>query len=94
MEILPLVVEGIENKIKKLFLINQHLQNENQQLRKEKSELTDLLEQSGEKVKQLEEQINRLKVAKILSGKDHLQARQQINELLREIEKCYALLNR
>jgi hypothetical protein len=27
MEILPLVVEGIENKIKKLFLINQHLQN-------------------------------------------------------------------
>jgi septation ring formation regulator EzrA len=63
-------------------------------LRKEKSELTDLLEQSGEKARQLEEQINRLKVAKILSGKDHLQARQQINELLREIEKCYALLNR
>jgi septation ring formation regulator EzrA len=94
MEILPLVVEGIENKIKKLFLINQHLQNENQQLKKEKSELTDMLEQSGEKARQLEEQINRLKVAKILSGKDHLQARQQINELLREIEKCYALLNR
>jgi archaellum component FlaC len=94
MEILPLVVEGIENKIKKLFLINQHLRNENQQLRKERSELSDLLEQSGEKTRQLEDQINRLKVAKILSGKDHLQARQQINELLREIEKCYALLNR
>ena len=94
MDVLPLVVEGIENKIKRLFVINQQLINENQQLKKGKAELIKELNQSGEKIKQLEDKWNTLNITKVLSSKDKLHARQQLNELLREIEKCYALLNR
>jgi len=94
MDVLPLVVEGIENKIKRLFLINQQLIDENQQLKKGKAELEKELTKSDEKIKQLEVRMNTLNITKILSGKDKLRARQQLNELLREIDKCYALLNR
>jgi septation ring formation regulator EzrA len=94
MEILPLVVDGIENKIKKLILLNKQLYDENQQLKQIHSDLMKKLNVAQEHITQQEDKINKLKVTKILSGKDHLQARQQINELLREIEKCYSLLNR
>ncbi len=91
---LPLVVEGIENKIKKLIFRNQQLHNENQDLKNERSLQEEKIRQLTAKTLELEDQINKLKVSKVLTGKDNLQARHQINELLREIEKCYALLNR
>ena len=94
MEILPLVVEGIENKIKKLAFNNQQLKKENLDLHDEKQVLEERNQDLAARIQQQEEVINKLKVAKVLSGKDNLQARQKINELLREIEKCYALLNR
>jgi len=91
---LPLVVEGIENKIKKLIFRNQQLHKENQDLKNERSLQEEKIRQLTAKTLELEDQINKLKVSKVLTGKDNLQARHQINELLREIEKCYALLNR
>ena len=91
---LPLVVEGIENKIKKLIFLNQQLHKESQDLKNERSLQEEKIRQLTAKTLVLEDQINKLKVSKVLTGKDNLQARHQINELLREIEKCYALLNR
>lgn len=94
MKLLPLVVEGIENKIKKLHYINQ-------ELRQEKAELLESIRLKDEKYaallekhQQLENDFNTLKVAKSLTGQNHLKARQKINEMLREIQKCYSLLNR
>jgi hypothetical protein len=94
MEMLPLVVEGIENKIKKLIFRNQQLSKENQDLKNEHSLQDEKIRQLTAKILELEDQINKLKVSKVLTGRDNLQARHQINELLREIEKCYTLLNR
>ncbi len=94
MDILPLVVEGIENKIKKLLLLNQQLQDENKKLRNTGENLEVQLRELHKRLQEQEGELTMVKVAKSLSGKDNLLARQQINELLREIEKCYALLNR
>jgi hypothetical protein len=94
MEMLPLVVEGIENKIKKLIFRNQQLNKENEDLKNERSLQDEKIRQLTAKILELEDQINKLKVSKVLTGRDNLQARHQINELLREIEKCYTLLNR
>lgn len=91
---LPLVVEGIENKIKKLIFRNQQLSKENQDLKNERSLQEEKIRQLTAKILELEDQISKLKVSKVLTGKDNLQARHQINELLREIEKCYTLINR
>ncbi|MFW6352159.1 MAG: hypothetical protein ACOC2E_07205 [Bacteroidota bacterium] len=94
MKLLPLVVEGIENKIKKLHYTNQ-------ELKQEKAELLESIRIKDEKIaglskrfQQLENDFNTLKVAKSIAGQDQLQARQKINEMLREIQKCYSLLNR
>ncbi len=94
MEFTPLVLDGIENKVKKVIFHNSELKEENQKLLNQQQELEDQITQLTEKNRNLEDQIDKLKVAKTLSGKDNFQARQQINDLLREIDKCYALLNR
>ncbi|MFW5758579.1 MAG: hypothetical protein ACOCYO_07860 [Bacteroidota bacterium] len=94
MKLLPLVVEGIENKIKKIHYINQ-------ELKQEKAELLESIRIKDEKYaelsrrfQQLENDYNTLKVAKSISGEHQLQSRLKINEMLREIQKCYSLLNR
>ncbi|MBW6478352.1 MAG: hypothetical protein K0B37_02920 [Bacteroidales bacterium] len=94
MEMLPLIVEGIENKIKKIVFRTQQLSKENQDLKNERSLQEEKIRQLTAKILEMEDQMNKLKVSKVLTGKDNLQARHQINELLREIEKCYVLLNR
>lgn len=91
---LPLIVEGIENKIKKLIYRNQQFDQENTTLKQSLADLETKFNDLTAYSKTLEDQINKLKVAKTLTGKDNLQARQQINEMLREIQKCYSLLNR
>lgn len=94
MKVIPLVVEGIENKIKRLIFHNRQLKEENHKHIQERERLETHIRQLTDKTNQLEDQLDKLKITKTLSGKDQLQARQQIDELLREIHKCYALLNR
>jgi chromosome segregation ATPase len=94
MEYLPLVLDGIENKVKKLVYSNQQLKEENKKITELRDDLQLQVSQLKEKIAELEDRINKLKVTKVLSGEDTLQARLQINELLREIDKCYSLLNR
>jgi uncharacterized protein YlxW (UPF0749 family) len=94
MEYLPLVLDGIENKVKKLVFNNQQLKEENKRISEIKDDLQVQVTRLKEKINELEDKINKLKVTKVLSGEDTLQARLQINELLREIDKCYSLLNR
>lgn len=94
MKILPLVVEGIENKVKKILLLNDELRNENNTLKEQVEALKHEIDALKLQNDQLKEEFNQLKVAKSLSGYDTDHARQKINEMLREIQKCYALLNR
>ena len=89
-----MVVEGIENKVKKLIYLNQQLSQENLELKEASVQLNETIKELQTQSLHLQEQINKLKVAKVLTGRDNFQARHQINELLREIEKCYTLLNR
>ncbi|TVQ12735.1 MAG: hypothetical protein EA361_10595 [Bacteroidetes bacterium] len=94
MEDLPLILEGIDNKIKKLIFSNRKLKEENQKITDQKQNLEQKVEQLNSRNAELEDSINKLKIAKVMTGEDTFRARQQINELLREIDKCYSLLNR
>jgi predicted nuclease with TOPRIM domain len=94
MEYLPLILEGIEFKIKKLIFRNQQLSEEKLKLNQIIQNLENQVADLKEKISGLEDEVIKLKITKVLSGEDTLQARHQINELLREIEKCYSLLNR
>ncbi len=74
--------EGVENKTKMLENEIERLKGEIELLKKEKSELSQKNEQ--------------MKLATlILSGVDeNREAKQKINKLIREIDKCIALLNK
>ncbi len=94
MDELSLIVEGISNKVKKLLVRNKQLKEKVFHLETEKLELQARLREEQTLIKQLENRLAEVQVAKALNADDSLNARQKVNELLREIEKCYSLLNR
>lgn len=93
MDELSLLLEGIEVKLKKLRLHNKGLKEKVLVLEREKLGLQESLQSQKLFIEQLEQKIAHLQAAKTTEGKDSVQAKQKVNELLREIDKCYELLN-
>jgi len=94
MDELPLVVDGIESKIKRLLIQIDQLKTKNSDLNSELSGLKEIIIGKDEEIIRLKQELQTLKVAKTLENGDSFQAKQKINDLLREIDKCYSLLNR
>lgn len=93
MDELSLLLEGIEVKLKKLRLHNKGLKEKVIVLEREKLGLQERLQSQKLFIEQLEQKIAHLQSVKTLEGNDSVQAKQKVNELLREIDKCYELLN-
>jgi uncharacterized protein YigA (DUF484 family) len=94
MDELSLIVEGIINKVKKLTVRNKQLKDRIFELENENARLVEELESQAARNDQLEQRIGAVQTAGLLDAEDSFQAKQKVNELLREIEKCYSLLNR
>ncbi len=94
MDELMLIVEGVQNKIRKLIIRNNQLKERAQSLEVENRSLKEDLKTSAQRIAQLENDLTELQAAKMLESADPLRAKQKINELLREIEKTTVLLNR
>jgi len=88
------LVSGIDYKLRKLIEHHQLLRSENGGINKEIQELRLVNNEQREKIKQLEEKIKILKLAKTLENKEgNVEAKLKINELVREIDKCIGLIN-
>lgn len=94
MDELGLTVEGIINKTQKLILRNQQLNEKVETLEAQQQQLVEQINEQARLIINLEEKLSYRYFLKAFEKSDSLQARQKVNELLREIEKCYALLNR
>ena len=94
MDELSLIIEGIDVKIKKLLIRNHQLKERILHLEQEKSTLSSEISSLLSRIRDAEQELSEAKVAAVLKKGDPVRARQKINELLREIEKCQALLNR
>ncbi len=94
MDELGLTVEGIINKTRKLILRNLQLKEKVETLEAQQQQLVEQINEQARQIRNLEEKISDSYLSKAFEKTDSLQARQKVNELLREIEKCYALLNR
>ena len=94
MDELSLIVEGIMNKVRKLTERNKQLKEKIYRLDGEKLMLENDLAAKSERISQLENDLISHQSASVLEGKDPFKAKQKIEELLREIEKCQVLLNR
>lgn len=88
------LVSGIEFKIRNLTDRIDTLENENQKLLGENKVLQSTLEENKLNIKQLEYRNQIIKIAKVLDGKKgSTKAKQQLNEVLREVDRCIGLLN-
>ncbi|MDC0201704.1 hypothetical protein OAJ56_00525 [Flavobacteriales bacterium] len=91
------LVENIEEKVSKLIKLYQSAQKEKEEILKENNKLKLDLSNKDESIKKLEEKIKLLRITKSVSTHDdkrNKESRQKINEYVREIDKCIALLNK
>jgi chromosome segregation ATPase len=86
----------LNKKIEELFEKYNDLRTKTRDLIKENDTLKRYLQERDEKVKELEIKYERIKISGALMGEGEsaVEAKQKINELVREIDRCVALLNR
>jgi hypothetical protein len=95
MKDLSVLVSGIQYKVVLLKDRLNKLESENRKLLAIHKELTQTVEKQDYILKKLEEKNEVLKFSKVLEkGKDITDTKLKINELVREIDKCLALLNK
>lgn len=87
----------IESKVKILIEQNQKLKNLSETLKTENEALKNMVSYNQEKVIELNNQLHILKLAKSVSSEnveqDKTELKKKINELIKEIDHCVALLN-
>jgi len=94
MDNITIIISSLENKIKKIVDLQNYSSVENNTLRKENYQLSKIIEEQKVIIKKLEEKVEVLKIAKSVDeGENVFQTKLKINELVREIDRCIALLN-
>lgn len=86
----------LKDKVKKLLSLYNNLKAENTELKKQIEDYNTQLKNKEAELDFLKNKLNKLKLAKSLvaSTGDSHDAKIKINRIVREIDKCIALLNR
>lgn len=90
------LINELKDKIHSLIKLYEQTREEKTYLFQEKQELVDLLEKKESEYAELNKRYETLKTTKILelSSDDKHETKIKINRMIREIDKCVALLNR
>jgi chromosome segregation ATPase len=85
----------LKRKVEELLNRHEEMQKSLVSIRSEKEELEKELSKKEKKFIELEEKYNKLQLSGAIKGDDESTrtARKRINKLVREIDKCIALLN-
>ena len=91
------IVLNIEKKVNKIISLYRSLQKEKEEILEENTNLRSEILERDNNIKSLEEKIKLLRITKSVGDHDleiNKESRQKINEYVREIDKCIALLNK
>ena len=91
------LVVNIESKVNKIISLYNSLKKEKEEILEENKTLKSEVDYRDKDIKRLEEKIKLLRITKSVSAQDvekNKESRQKINEYVREIDKCIALLNK
>ena len=90
------IFEGIKQKIQSVKVRLKDQLEENKRLKKQYEDLQKAVQQKQLLIEELEQKNQKLSLVKGIKadGDDKQDARIQINRIVREIDKCIALLNR
>jgi uncharacterized coiled-coil DUF342 family protein len=93
---MKVTIERLHNKLELLLSNYQQIKEELNTSSQKVDELSKKLEVQNETIQQLNEKNKVLKLSSSMQGDqgDNKAAKQKINELVREIDKCIALLNK
>ncbi len=86
----------LNRKLDELLIRYNNLKTENEEYRKNREALERMLLERDEKIKELETRYERVKLTGALlgEGENASEAKKKITELVREIDRCVALINR
>lgn len=89
------VVDRIESKVLEMRNELENCKTENAQLKQENQSLASQLEEHKNRLGDLQEQNKVVKIARsvVLDEDDRKEQRKRLNEMVREIDKCIALIN-
>lgn len=92
---ISLVVSSLQSKVEKLVLQHRKAVEDVKQLKQDNDFLKKTLSNQKERVEELEEKNKVLKLAKSIGDEEgkNTDLKLKINELVREIDKCIALVN-
>lgn len=90
------IINSLKEQISALISLYQKSKEEKESLIHEKLDLMEKIEILAREKEEFDHQYNTLKLAKTLAGNsgDSQEAKVKINRIVREIDKCIALLNR
>ncbi len=90
------IVNSLKEQISELISLYEKSKEEKESLIHEKLELLEKIENLKRDKEELDHQYNTLKLAKTFAANsgDSQEAKVKINRIVREIDKCIALLNR
>lgn len=86
----------LNRKLDDLLTRYENLKEENREFRIENERLKGMILENEGKIKELEKKYDRVKLSGALlgGGENAVEAKRKINELVREIDRCVALINR
>jgi hypothetical protein len=90
------IVSSLEIKVNKLISLHDKLKNDNQHLLSENEELRNSIKLREIELKDLQSRYEQMKLAKLLisGSEDSHEAKLKVNRIVREIDKCIALMNK
>lgn len=90
------IICSLEKKIKQIILVAEELRINNLELKQQVTELSETVRKKDIEMAELNTQYQNLRLTKtmISSPEDVRHVKLQVNRMLREIDKCIALLNR
>jgi len=90
------ILEGIKERIQSLKSRMHEQKEENKRLEQKNEDLKEQVQEKQSLIEELEQKNQRLSMVKSIKANDEdsHEARIQINRIVREIDKCIALLNR
>lgn len=92
---ISILINGLDNKIKKLITLHQNLKEDNAQLISEINELKRINDHQIALIDNLKGRNEIIKITdSITNTTETKEIRSKINEFVREIDKCIALLNK
>lgn len=94
MKDLSVLVNGLRKKAELMIEKHQTVNEKNKQLLNEIAQLNEKLNQKSQQLTELENKISVLKISKNVDSGSTKDVKLKINEMVREIDKCIAQINK